>query len=78
MTGNEFYSAVIKQSKYKKTIEDNLHFHGQMDYIKEKDKVTYATLLNSIAFLSKQLLELELLMIRNGDNGGAIYEPFRD
>lgn len=71
MTGKEFYDAVIKNPKYKKAIEENLHFHEQMDYLKGKENITFATLINSISYLSRQLLDIELLMIKNGDDGGG-------
>lgn len=70
MSGNEFFNAVLTVPKYKKIYEENIYFNQQMQYFKEKEKVTQNTLLNSIAYLSKQLLDADMAMIRLSDEGG--------
>lgn len=67
MTGEEFYNAVMKNPCYVKMFEESPHFHEQIQYIREKNKVTYSTLINSIAYLSKELLETEIMMIQTAD-----------
>lgn len=70
MSGNEFFNAVLTVPKYKKIYEENIYFNQQMQYFKEKEKVTQNTLLNSIAYLSRQLLDADMAMIRLSDEGG--------
>lgn len=69
MSGNEFFHAVLTVPKYKKIYDENIHFNQQMQYFKEKEKVTQSTLMNSIAYLSRQLLNTDMAMIRMSDEG---------
>ena len=56
MSGQEFYEAVLKVPKYQELYEENLYFNQQIQYIRQKQKVTQETFLNSIGYLSSLLL----------------------
>lgn len=70
MSGNEFFNVVMTIPKYKKIYDENIYFNQQMQYFKEKEKITQNTLMNSIAYLSRQLLNTDIAMIRMSDEGG--------
>lgn len=67
MTGIEFYEQVLSVPKYREAYEDNMYFNQQMQYLKQRKAITQATLLNSIQYLSKQLLDAEIKMIEMND-----------
>lgn len=48
MSGQELYEAVLKVPKYQELYEENLYFNQQLQYIRQKQKVTQETFLNSI------------------------------
>lgn len=72
MSGQEFYDAVLKVPKYQELYEENLYFNQQLQYIRQKPKVTQETFLNSIGYLSNLLLENEIRMIRMNDEEAGI------
>ena len=72
MSGQEFYEAVLKVPKYQELYEENLYFNQQLQYIRQKQKVTQETFLNSIGYLSNLLLENEIRMIRMNDEEAGI------
>lgn len=72
MSGQEFYNSVLKVPKYQELYEENLYFNQQLQYIKQKQKVTQETLLNSIGYLSNLLLENEIRMIHMNDEEAGI------
>ena len=72
MNGQEFYEAVLKVPKYQELYEENLYFNQQLQYIRQKQKVTQETFLNSIGYLSNLLLENEIRMIRMNDEEAGI------
>lgn len=72
MSGQEFYEAVLKVPKYQELYEENLYFNQQIQYIRQKQKVTQETFLNSIGYLSNLLLENEIRMIRMNDEEAGI------
>lgn len=72
MSGQELYEAVLKVPKYQELYEENLYFNQQIQYIRQKQKVTQETFLNSIGYLSNLLLENEIRMIRMNDEEAGI------
>lgn len=72
MSGQELYEAVLKVPKYQELYEENLYFNQQLQYIRQKQKVTQETFLNSIGYLSNLLLENEIRMIRMNDEEAGI------
>ena len=63
---------VLKVPKYQELYEENLYFNQQLQYIRQKQKVTQETFLNSIGYLSNLLLENEIRMIRMNDEEAGI------
>ena len=53
MTGIEFYNQVLSSPKYRKEYEQNTYFNMQMQYLRQKEHITKATLLSSIIYLSR-------------------------
>lgn len=72
MSGQELYEAVLKVPKYQELYEENLYFNQQLQYIRQKQKVTQETFLNSIGYLSNLLLENEIRMICMNDEVAGI------
>lgn len=67
MTGIEFYEQVLSIPKYRKEYEQNTYFNMQMQYFRQKQNITQATLLSSIKYLSRELQVAESKMIEMND-----------
>lgn len=67
MTGVEFYNQVLSSPKYRKEYEQNTYFNMQMQYLRQKEHITKATLLSSIIYLSRGIQEAESRMIEMND-----------
>lgn len=72
MTGIEFYNQVLAIPKFKKECEQNTYFNMQMQYFRQKERITQAALLSSIKYLSRELQEAESKMIEMNDMEAGI------